>query len=92
MTMRMRDFSGSPAVKTLPSRAAGAGSIPSQGAKIPHTSWPKNKNIKQKEYCNKFNKDFKMVHIKKILKEEKNKNESQNSYAERRQTKKVHTI
>ena len=65
MATRMRDFSGSPAVKTLSSHAADAGSIPGQGAKIPHTSWPKNKNIKQKEYCNKFNKDFKVIHIKK---------------------------
>ena len=37
----------------------GAGSIPGQGAKIPHTVGPKNQNIKQKQYCNKFNKDFK---------------------------------
>ena len=86
----MKDFSGSPAVKTLPFHAAGAGSIPGQGAQIPHTTWPINKNIKQKEYCNKFNKDFKMVHIKKNLKKEKN--ESQNNHVERRQTKKVHTI
>ena len=35
------------------------GSIPSWGAKIPHGSRPKNQNIKQKKYCNKFNKDFK---------------------------------
>ena len=28
----------------------------------------KNKNIKQKQYCSKFNKDFKKVHIKKIFK------------------------
>ena len=42
------------------------------GAKIPHASRPKNQNIKQKQYCNKFNKDFKkMVHIKKILKQKK---------------------
>ena len=37
-------------------------SIPGERAKIPHTSWQKtNKqtNIKQKQYCNKFNKDFK---------------------------------
>ena len=33
--------------------------IPGQGAKIPHASRPKNQNIKQKQYCNKFNKDFK---------------------------------
>ena len=39
--------------------------IPGQGAKIPHASWPKNQNIKQKQDYNKFNKDFKMVHIKK---------------------------
>ena len=39
--------------------AGGVGSIPGQGAKIPHASWPKNQNIKQKQYCNKFNKDFK---------------------------------
>ena len=67
MTTRKRDFSGSPAVKTLPYHSAGAGSIPGQGARIPHTSWPKNKNIKQKEYCNKFNKDFKMVHIENYI-------------------------
>ena len=28
------------------------------GAKIPHASWPKNKNIKQKLHCNKFNEYF----------------------------------
>ena len=43
----------------------GAGSIPGQGAKITHASQPKTQNIKQKQYCNKFNKDFKKVHIKK---------------------------
>ena len=39
----------------------GAGSIPSQGAGIPHASRTKNKqtNIKQNQYCNKFNKDLK---------------------------------
>ena len=46
-------------VKTLPSNTGGASSIPGQGAKIPHTSRPKNKTIKQKQYCNKLNKDFK---------------------------------
>ena len=46
------------------------GLIPSQGAKIPHALGPKNKNIKQKQYCNKFNKDFKKwsTSKKKILK------------------------
>ena len=27
-------------------------------AGIPHASQPKNQNIKQKQYCSKFNKDF----------------------------------
>ena len=35
------------------------GLIPGEGAKIPHASQPENQNIKQKQYCNKFNKDFK---------------------------------
>ena len=50
------DFPGGPVVKPSPSNAGGAGSIPGQGAKIPHASWPKNQNIKQKQYFNKFNK------------------------------------
>ena len=45
-------------VKTLPSKAEGEGSISGQRAKIPGASGPKNKNIKQKQYCNKFSKDF----------------------------------
>ena len=55
-------------VKTSPSKAGGVGSIAGQRAKIPHALRPKRKttktktkhqNIKQKQYCNKFNKDFK---------------------------------
>ena len=53
-----RDFPGGSVVKTSPSNAVGVGSIPGQVAKIPHASCPKNPNIKQKQYCNKFNKDF----------------------------------
>ena len=34
-------------------------SIPGQGAKSLGASWPKNQNIKQKQYCNKFNKNVK---------------------------------
>ena len=51
-------------VKTLPFKARGGGSIPGQGAKLPHASWPKKKkkkkqqSMKQKQYFNKFNKDF----------------------------------
>ena len=68
-----RHFPGGPVVKTLPSNAGGAGSIPGRGAEIPHASWPKNQNVKQKQYCNKFNKDFKNGphQKKKNLKENK---------------------
>ena len=59
-------------VKILPSKAGDAGLVPDQEAKIPRALGPRNQNIKQKQYCNKFNKDFlKMVHItKKFLKRE----------------------
>ena len=46
-------------VGTLPSSAGAVGSIPGRGAKSPHASGPKNQNIEQKQYSNKFNKDFK---------------------------------
>ena len=59
MKVRVGDFHDGPVVKTSPSNAGGVGSIPGWGAEIPHASWPKNQNIKQKQYCNKFNKDFK---------------------------------
>ena len=59
------DFPDFPVVKTLSSNAEGVGSIPGEIAKIPHTTWPKKQNIKQKQYCNKFSKDFKRVHIKR---------------------------
>ena len=62
------DFPGGPVIKTSPSNAGGAGSIPGQGAKIPHASWPKNQNRKQKQHCNKFNKDFKNGPQQKNLK------------------------
>ena len=37
----------------------GLGSIPGQGTKIPHAWCPRNWNIKQIQYCNKFNKGLK---------------------------------
>ena len=49
-------------VEISPSNIEGTDSISVWGAKIPHASRPKNQNIKkkkQKQYCNKFNKDFK---------------------------------
>ena len=48
------DIPASLVVKTLPSNA-----IPGWGAKILHASWPKVQNIKQKQHCNRFIKDFK---------------------------------
>ena len=61
-------------VETSPSNSGGMGLIPDRGAKIPHASRPKNQNIKQKQYCNKFNKDFlkKWSTSKKLLKNEIN--------------------
>ena len=50
-----------------------ADSIPGWGAKVSPASWPKNQNRKQKQYCNKLNKDFKNWSTlkKKIIKERK---------------------
>ena len=45
--------------ETSPSSAGGISLIPGWGKKIPYASWPKHQNIKQKLYCNKFNKDLK---------------------------------
>ena len=55
-----RDFPGGPVVETLPSKTECMGSIPDWGTKIPHASWPTNRNRKQKQYCNKFDKDLKI--------------------------------
>ena len=46
-------------VKTLPSTIGGASYIPGWEAKSSHASQPKEQNIKQKQYCNNFIKDFK---------------------------------
>ena len=53
-------------VKTLPSNVGGLGSTPDPGAKSPHAS--KRQNIRQKQCCNEFNKDWKIVHVKQLLK------------------------
>ena len=62
------------------SNAEGAGSILGQGTKILHALWPRNQNIKkkQKQYCNKFNKDCKnCLHQKKVFKKIKNNNKTE---------------
>ena len=53
---------------TLPSKAGGAALITGWGVKVSHALWPKEQNIKQKQYCNKFNKDFKNGSHKEIKK------------------------
>ena len=40
-------------------QGGGAGSIRDWEARIPHALWSKNQNIKQKQYCNISDKDFK---------------------------------
>ena len=45
-------------VKTLPPNTGGTSSIPDWGTKISDALWSKKQNIKQKKYCNEFNKDF----------------------------------
>ena len=55
----MEVFPGGPVAERLHLNAGGAGSIPGQGSKNPQASQTKKKNtIKQKQYYNKFNKDF----------------------------------
>ena len=65
------EFLSGPAVKTLPANTGSVGSIPSWGAKIPHALQPKNQNIKQEQYCNTFNKDYKYGPHQKNLKKKK---------------------
>ena len=46
-------------VNILPSNEGTVGSIPGQWTKIPQALEPKNQSLKQKQYCNKFDKDIK---------------------------------
>ena len=55
-------------VTTSLSSAGGTGLIPGQGARIPHASGARNQNRKQKQYCNKFTKDFKQKQASKQTK------------------------
>ena len=68
---KLRGFPGGPEVKTLSSNAGGEGLIPGWRAKLSHALGPKNQNVRQKQYCKKFNKDFKNAHIKKKKKTNK---------------------
>ena len=52
---------GSSKAETSPSHAGDVGSelLSGQGTEIPHALQPKNQNVRQKQYCNEFSKDFK---------------------------------
>ena len=56
----MDDFPGGPVVKTSPCNARGVGSITGRELRphMPQGQANEQKNIKLKQYCNKFNKDF----------------------------------
>ena len=56
-------------VKNSPPNVGGTGSIPGWETKIPHALLPKSQDLKQKQCCNKFNKDLKKkkARIKKIF-------------------------
>lgn len=53
--------------------------MPSWGANIPHVSWPKNQNMKQKQCCNKSDKDFKKNRPRKNKKNLKKKEKTKAS-------------
>ena len=67
------DIPSSSVVKTSPSIAGCAALIRDREANIPHALWPKNQNIKQKQYCNKFNIDFKNDPQQQSIKKKKAK-------------------
>ena len=62
---------GIPVVTISPSIAGGSSSVPGWAAKTPRASGPKPQTIKQKQYCNKVNKDFKNCLHQRILKNKK---------------------
>ena len=75
-------------VKTSPVNAEGADLIFNQVAKIPNTSESKKQNIKQKQYCNKFSKDFKNGPYQKKRKKERNLKKKRGPGSEKGQGKK----
>ena len=66
-----RGFCGDPVVRTSPLNAGVVGSVLGLGAKITPASWPPIQNLKQKQYCNKFSKDFENNPYQKVLKKKK---------------------
>ena len=74
MIQLLRDFLGGPVVQTSASYAGDAGLIPGGRIKDSRAQQSKKKKkkqtIKQKQYCNKFNKDFKKCPHQKSLKKQ----------------------
>ena len=62
-------FPEGPVFKTSLPNAGVVDMLPGGGAMIPHVLWSEKQNIKQKQHCNKFSKDFNNgLHQKKSLK------------------------
>ena len=66
------DIPDRPVIAISLSRARGVISISGLGARIPPASQPEDWNIKQKQHCNKFNKNFKNCPHQKNLRKECN--------------------
>ena len=73
----IKNFPGSPGVKTSPSNAGPSDSIPGQEAKIPHALRPEKQHRKQKQFCSKFNQDFKNGSQKERKKEKETRKHSE---------------
>ena len=72
-----KDFPGGPVVKTSPSNSGAEGSIPVRNLRSHMPGAKKLKNVKQKQSCNRFNKDFKNgPHQKKSKKKKKKRNDN----------------
>ena len=64
------DFLGVRWLRLRLPKPRGVGLIPGEGAEIPRASWPKYRNMKQKQYCNKLSEDSKNGPYKKPYFEE----------------------
>ena len=79
-------------VKTLPCSAGGASSVPGQTAKIPHASGPNHQKVKQKQYCNKFNKAFKNGPHQKNLKKTTHTHTHNNNNKTEKEMRKIRAV
>ena len=75
-------------VETLPSRAQGVSSIPGQGTKIPHASWPKNQNMKNRSHIvTNSVKTLNMAHTRRLKKNKIKRIDSKDSLSLRLRVK-----